>query len=276
MSLADVLHGNPSTVVLGEALRAGGLFGMGPELMSRFGPDRVLDLPVADRAMVGVAVGMAWAGKVPIVELSATARLAAVSEPLRELGQAQGTVVIRVPYGQDAGALDAALSDVLGLGIRVWCANSPDAAVGYVAQACDLAGPTVILEPRGHGAGVPAATAPVSVAKAGQHGTIVTWGAQIAAAIEASDTLASEGLAFRVVELVQLCPLNGNGGSASALATHLRETGRLIVLHPNDDDLAARVVASIVDHAFLYLESPPARVTSTRALLDAAREAATW
>ena len=84
-ALTTAMADDPSVVVLGDVVgRVGGVAGTTAGLMERFGSDRVWDTPIADRAVMGLALGMALGGQRPVVELSSTGRLAAVLEVLRE------------------------------------------------------------------------------------------------------------------------------------------------------------------------------------------------
>lgn len=278
-SLASALERDERVVLLGETSgRGGGLWGASAGLLASFGPERVRDLPVSDRAMVGLAAGMAFGGLKPVVELSSTHRLTAVLEPLQHAAQNAGfepTLVLRVPYGTDAGpVVDQPIGTLLDHGARVLCARSPEAAQVLLDDALAHGGPTVLLEPRHLGAndtGAPAAANRVDELRAGDHLTLVSWGAQLGTALHAAEQLAAEGLSTQVLDLVSLAPLDAQG-----LGEQLRRTGRLVVLHPNDLAAADRIVRTVVEQAFLYLEAPPARATTLDQVLTAARHAATW
>ncbi len=279
-ALSDAMANNSSIVVLGEtAGRGGGLWGGTAGLMSTFGPDRVRDLPVSDRAMVGLAVGLALAGQVPVVELSSTHRLVAVAEALLHIASIAAdtafspTLVVRVPYGQHAGpTVDLPIGSIALPGVRVVCARSPESATQLLADALKTPGATVLLEPRAGLSAPPTSNAPgCDVVRTGSHMTIVAWGADVSLAIEAADQLAADGLDAEVIDAVTIAPLDVTGLCAS-----VRKTGRLIVLHPNDSQLSNNVVQAVVEGAFLYLEAPPARATTLHQVVAAARESATW
>ncbi len=279
-ALSDAMVNNPGIVVLGEtAGRGGGLWGGTAGLMHTFGPDRVRDLPVSDRAMTGLAVGLALSGQLPVVELSSTHRLVAVAEALVHVANIaedtsfSPTMVVRVPYGQQAGpTVDLPMGGIALPGVRVVCARSPEAATHLLAAALTAPGPTVILEPRDTLSPLPACdTSGCDVVRSGSHMTIVAWGADVSIAVEAADRLAVEGLDAEVIDAVCIAPLDVAGLCAS-----VQKTGRLIVLHPNDSQLSNNVVQAVVEGAFLYLEAPPARATTLHQVVAAAREAATW
>lgn len=265
------------------------LEGGGPsaELELRFGSERVRRLPISDRATLGVAVGMALGGKRPVVELASTGRLLAGLEVLDDAaiiaarGEFVLPLVVRVPYGAEAGAgVDRAVVDALGAlgGAQVVCARSASQAAGLLRAALQADHPVVILEPRAVARrrgpiddATPALGAAQQV-KAGDHVALVSWGAGVAAAEAAAESLASSGHGARVLDLVSLCPID-----AVALTDAARSTGRLVVAAPADVAFGHRVVRVVVEHAFLYLEAPPVVVAATPdAILAAARDALSW
>ncbi|MFT6146693.1 MAG: 2-oxoisovalerate dehydrogenase E1 component beta subunit [Myxococcota bacterium] len=229
--------------------------------------------------MTGLAIGLALSGQVPVIELSSTHRLIAVAEALVHIASITAdtafspTLVIRVPYGQQAGpTVDLPIGSVALPGVRVVCARSPDAATQLLATALATPGPTVLLEPRDSLSMLPGLnTGGCDVVRSGSHMTIVAWGAEVSVAAQAADQLSAEGLHAEVIDAVCVAPLDITGLCAS-----VRKTGRLIVLHPNDSQLSNNVVQAVVEGAFLYLEAPPARATTLHQVVAAAREAATW
>ena len=112
--------------------------------MERFGSDRVWDTPIADRAVMGAALGMALGGQRPVIELTSKGRLAAVLEVLREAasiadsGEFDVPMVVRIPYGVEAGdCVDQAVMDMLSScpGIRVVAASGAAEAAGEAEAA---------------------------------------------------------------------------------------------------------------------------------------------
>ena len=222
--------------------------------------DRVIGVPIADRGTLGLAVGLALAGRRPVVQLAGPARLAEVMGVLAEAGAiAMGgefavPVVVRLPYGAEAEALDVPAGRYLAdlPGIRVVCASSPAAGADLLRRALEVRGPTVILEPRRLGPvpnGVPLADA--RLLRQGTHVTLATWGGGVAACATAAEALAADGVSADVLELVSLAPLDH-----ATLGDRVRRTGRLVVVHPDDPHLARHVRQVGLEEAFLYLEAP--------------------
>ncbi len=283
-TLEHALESDPAVVVLGDSVgRAGGHGGTTAGLQARFGT-RVLDLPIADRGTVGYALGVALAGGRPVVELADTRRLFAVLEVLAQAAtiatQREFSVplVVRVPYGTDAPGLDQAVGPWLARidGLQVVVPSTPAAAAGLLRHALAANHPTVILEPRAaldqRGQVSDEATTPsLRVVRPGSHLTVATWGTAVASAVEAAARLESEGIDIEVVDLVRLAPLD-----TAVLGQHVRATGRLLVVHPDDPAMADHVRNAVTRAAFLYLESPladapPDAARITRAARDAVR-----
>lgn len=272
-AIRSVLHlaltSDPKVIVLGEVVgRSGGVAGTCSGLQKAHG-DRVIDVPVADRAALGLAFGMALAGRRVVIELAGTGRLPAVLEVLAEAGTVSAgefpvPLVVRVPYGNEAPGMDAPvgrwLTDLPG--VRVVCPSSPAMAAALLRAALAANRPTVILEPRALYAergevGEETATdlrvirAGVSSAGKGPHVTLAAWGPGVDPACAAAEALARDGIEAEVLDLVCLAPLD-----RAALGARVRATGRLIVVHPNDPALARQVREAALEEAFLHLEAP--------------------
>ncbi len=285
-ALRDVLRASLSdgdrTVLLGENLvELGGFDGSTQGLAADFA-DRVRDVPIADRAMVAMAVGLALGGRRPVVHLADTARLYGVLEPLAEAGRLARDsefdvpLTIRLPYGQEAPGLDQPVGPVLAdlPGVEVWCASTPALAVGLLATALTKRNPTVLLQSRSLGAhrgrvpNEPVSAEPREV-RAGRHVTLATWGPALPVALRAAEALEAEGVSTQVIDLVTLAPLDHDW-----LGAHVRQTGRLVVVHPGDPGLARHVRHAGLDAAFLYLEAPLGEAHAhPDAVVEAARAA---
>jgi pyruvate/2-oxoglutarate/acetoin dehydrogenase E1 component len=267
--------------------RGGGVAATTRGLQQRFGEDRVIDLPVADRAAVGLAVGLALGGKTAVVEVSTTGRLTAVFEALAEAasiaadGEFQVPLVVRVPTGTEAGTrVDRPAGDLLATipGLSVACGSTAAMAAGLMEAALQANRPVVLLEPRAlyHQPGEvtedPIPLHRARVLRQGDHLTLVGWGTSVEVALRAAKELAGEGVSTEVVDLVSLNPLDGETVGAS-----VRRTGRLVAVHPDENGLAERLLRVALDQAFLSLESPPTLARQDPdAVLRAARESVAY
>lgn len=269
LALREVLEEALATgdvALVGESVgRGGGVAGTSRGLLDRFGSDVVIDVPVADRAALAFATGMAIGGRTVVVELSSTGRLPAVLEALAEAaavasaGEFAVPLVVRVPYGTEAGErIDRPIGDLLALpGLVVACGSDPDAVVGLLRAALASGRPTVLLEPRALydeiATSVPTASFGARVVRTGDHVTLAAWGTGVRVAVEAADQLAVEGISAEVIDLMTLAPLDRD-----TLGASVRKTGRIVAVHPDDASLAERVLRVGLDEAFWFLESPPA------------------
>lgn len=282
-TLADLLERDSNAVIVGSGVRSGGLAGAAAGLRDRFGPERVIEVPIAERAAVGFALGLALAGKRPIVELDATHALLGALEALAEAaaiagdGEFNAPIVIRVACGGEAGPrVDRAIALLLAAipGIAITVPSSPELAAGLLRSAMTATGPVVLLEPRalyGERGGASTAAWPLGKGRLLVEGgdvTLASWGLGVASALEAAQALAGEGLHADVIDLVSLAPLD-----RELLAARTRATGRLVVLDPGDG--VGDGIVHIALDAFEWLEAPPVSVAPDAAA-SAAREAAAF
>lgn len=277
-ALAAAMREDERVILLGEAVgRQGGALGASRGLLASFGPQRVIDTPIAEDGLLGLAFGMALGGRRPVVELvGPSARLwAQLSREIASVAERSGAefsapVLVRVPYGPLPGqerAYDdepsarltlAALATIPGL--TVLCASTPGDAAAMLRWALAAGGPVVLLEPRAlFGAVDPGLTElplpRARVLQAGSGLTLAAWGAGVEAARAAMAALGDEA-SPELIDLRALNPLD-----SATLADSVRRTGRLLVV----DDLfgaeaspaALRALSSASEAAFLHLEAPP-------------------
>lgn len=279
--LAEAMESNPSVVVLGESVgRMGGVAGTSAGLLQAHGPDRVWDTPIADRGTLGVALGMALGGRIAVVELADSGRLAdaqgvlAAAGAIASRGDFAVPLIVRVPYGTEAIGVDTPVGRTLGglPGVHIVCASDAHTAAGLLRTALSGRHPTVILEPRsiyGERSAVNGESVPFKARalRTGAHVTLAAWGAGVHAAAAAAEALAQEGLDAEVLDLVSVSPID-----IDSLGASVRKTGRLVVVHPSDSATADAARAIGLDQAFLYLESPLATAPeSAGAVAEVAR-----
>jgi 2-oxoisovalerate dehydrogenase E1 component beta subunit len=272
------LSSDESVMLLGECVgKMGGLRGESQGLLAEFGPKRVVDTPISEASTLGLAAGLAMAGKKVIVSLSGPDRLAGAWEVLRlELANLQSrtqgafssTVVIRVPAGRGMGGgryLEAApegnLCNVDGL--RVLAPSSGEMAAEMLIAALEAQGPTIILEsnalwqrrekPTGEFDGLTNAT----ICSPGEDITLIAYGGTVQVAQALAIKGEKEGFSAEVVALRSLQPLD-----VETIGQSVRKTGHVLFLHESEG-LANRVFSSIIDTAFMYLEAPPQSSQST-------------
>lgn len=232
-------------------------------------PDRVVDLPMSDRATAAVAVGAAQAGRAVVVEVADAGRLPALAEVLTEAcamaraSEGGLTLVWRAPWRvvPGPGVLDL-LAGVEGLVVAV--ARDGARAAALLGQLLDGRRPAVLLEAvdearvEGDGPSL----------RAGAHAVILAPGA-VGPALEAAAVLAGEGIEAEVLDPGVVAPLD------PTLGDHVVRAGRLVVAVPAGEAAFGRRLLQLgLDRAFLYLEAPPVVVTAEAAQIAAAVRAA--
>ncbi len=281
-ALHEEMERDPTVFVMGEDIgNIGGLFGVTGGLLERFGEERIREMPIAEPGYTGVGVGAAIAGAHPVVEiqvmdfLSLTMdQLANHAAKLRYMtgGQASVPMVLRgvVMTGiglaaQHSQSLEAWVAHIPGL--KVIMPSTPYDAKGLMKSAIRDGNPVVCFEKRL----LYAATGPVpeeeylvpfgqaAVRRTGDDLTIVASGLSAQMAIEAAETLATEGIAAEVIDLRTLVPLDMDTIIESVAKTH-----RVIVANDGyrNCGFAAEVMARIMEQGFDYLDAPVMRVTS--------------
>lgn len=270
--------------VLGEDVGVrGGVFKATEGLLAEFGESRVLDTPLAESAIIGVAIGAALAGLRPIAEIQFADFIhpafdQIVSEAARIHYRSNGDfhvpLVIRAPYGGGVhGALyhsqsvESLFAHVPGL--KIVCPSTPADIKGLMLEAIDDPDPVLFLEhkktyrlikgpyPEGDFR-VPIGLA--SVARPGRDLTIITYGLHRHLAIEAAELLASEGTGdIEVIDLRTISPLDVDTVLASVI-----KTGRVLVVSEDNRScsVASEVCALVAEEAFYDLDTPPVRLTT--------------
>ncbi|MDP6281559.1 MAG: alpha-ketoacid dehydrogenase subunit beta [Acidimicrobiales bacterium] len=269
-------------VVLGEDVaRNGGVFRATEGLYEKFGEHRVVDTPISEAVIAGATVGLAIAGLVPVAEIQflgfsyqAMHQLAGQVARLRyrTQGRYEPSITIRAPFGGGvrtpelhSDSLEGQFANVAGLKV-VMPATASDAK-GLLASSIRDPDPVLFLEPlrgyRGIRGEVPDGDhlVPLGVARTARDGddiVIITWSYQVELACRAADSLRSEGLSVRVLDLRSIVPLD-----IEAVAEAVSHCGRAVVVQESCETggFASEVVATINDECFWSLEAPVARVS---------------
>ncbi|KUP98307.1 alpha-ketoacid dehydrogenase subunit beta [Thermobifida cellulosilytica] len=279
--LRRAMEDDPKVLVMGEDVgRLGGVFRITDGLYKDFGPDRVIDTPLAESGIIGTAIGLAMRGYRPVCEIqfdgfffpaadqtfTQLAKLRARSE-----GRLTLPVVIRIPYGGGIGAVEhhsespeAYFTHTAGL--RVVTVANPEDAYWMIQQAIACDDPVVFLEPKRrywdkatvHTGGSPAAATPMGaarVARAGTDLTLVAYGPMVKVALQAAE--ADTEHSIEVVDLRSLSPVDYD-----TVFESVRRTGRLVVAHeaPVTSGLGAEIAARVTESCFYHLEAPVIRV----------------
>lgn len=279
-ALADAMAEDPAVIVLGEDIAAaGGSFGVTRGLLDRFGPQRVLDTPISEAAIAGMAVGAAMNGLKPVFEIMFMDFVTLTMDALvnqaakaRFMFGGQGSVplVLRTPHGgglsagpQHSQCLEAWFAHVPGL--KVVCPSGAHNAYGLLRSAINDPDPVIFVENKAlyaRKADVPddLRAIPLGQAATVRHGervTVVSYGAAVALALEAADRMAAQGVSVEVIDLQTLQPWD----EATVLAS-LSRTHRLVVVHEAVEafGVGAEIAARMADVAFDELDGPIVRV----------------
>lgn len=283
LALHQELARDPDVVVMGEDVgRDEGVFRVTAGLLDAFGPDRVLDTPLAESGILGTAVGMALAGLKPVAEMQFSGfsylmipQLEGHASRYRTRTRSQWTVplVVRMPYGSGVRALEhhsesreATYAHLPG--VKVVIPSGPRNARALMVAAIRDPDPVVFMEPkrsyRAFKEEVPDEEEVLPIGRAvrlqeGRDVTVVTWGAMTRPVLEAvRDVQARRGISVDLVDLLTISPLD-----ADTVVESVRRTGRCVVVQeaPRNLGVSSEVVAQVNDKALLYLEAPVRRIT---------------
>jgi pyruvate/2-oxoglutarate/acetoin dehydrogenase E1 component len=229
-ALAEELERDPSVVFFGEDVAAaGGVFRATPELLERFGPERVFDTPISELALAGAAYGAAVTGLRPIIEIMfgdfmtlAMDSLVNQAAKFWYISNEQGSVplVVRSAVG-GGGRFGAIHSQTHGTwfqgipGLKIVFPSSPAEAKGLLKASIRDDNPVLFLEhKRLYSVKGPAPERDViplgraAIARAGEQLTIVSIGRGVPDAVAAAEALETEGISAEVVDLRTLRPLD--------------------------------------------------------------------
>jgi 2-oxoisovalerate dehydrogenase E1 component beta subunit len=273
-ALSDALRDDERVFLLGEDIgQFGGAFGATAGLLDEFGPGRVMDTPIAEEGFVGAAIGAAWMGERPVVELQfadfVTCPFDLVVTVAAKTHWRSGIslpLVIRMPSGGGVrgGPFHAGSPEgwfVGQPGLKVVCPGTVADAYGLLRAAVDDPDPVLVFEHKGlyrrlRGEAPPAGhRTPIgraAVVREGTDATVVTYGSGVALALEAAARVDAE---VEVVDLRTVWPLDGETVLAS-----LARTSRVLVLQEaaRSTGAAGLVLSLVARHAFEHLDAPPA------------------
>jgi 2-oxoisovalerate dehydrogenase E1 component beta subunit len=280
-ALAEELARDPNVVLLGEDVGAkGGVFKASIGLQEAFGPVRVLDTPVSEIAIAGVAIGAAMMGLRPVAEFQfadymhpAWSQIVnqAATVRWRTVGGYGVPVVFRAPSGggvrggiYHSQSPEAAYCHIPGL--KIVAPALPSDAKGLLKAAIRDDDPVVFFESkrcyRNYREPVGTSVIPLGQARVDREGedlTIVTYGIGVHIARQAADALAGEGVRCHVLDLRTLVPLD-----KEAVAAAVQRTGRLLILHEANRTMGfgAEIAAFAAEELFLDLDAPVVRVAA--------------
>jgi 2-oxoisovalerate dehydrogenase E1 component beta subunit len=267
--------------VLGEDVgKKGGVFLATEGLYARYGEARVLDTPLAESAIVGVAVGSALNGLVPVAEIQFADFIhpafdQIVSEAARVRYRSNGTwscpLVIRAPFGggvhgglYHSQSVEAFYAHVPGL--KVVIPSTPEDAKGLLKSAVRDPDPVMFFEHKKTYRLIKGAIpegeyltpiGPAVVRREGGKLTCVAWGLMTHYCLEAAEAVAGEGVSAEVIDLRTLQPLD-----RETILRSVEKTARAMVVYEDNltGGFGAEIAAVIAGEGFEYLDAPVIRV----------------
>jgi 2-oxoisovalerate dehydrogenase E1 component beta subunit len=259
----------------------GGVFRATLGLYDKYGPQRVIDSPLAELSIVGVGIGAALYGLRPICEIQFAdfihpAFNQIVSEAAKLCYRSNGEwtvpLVIRAPYGGGIGgglyhsqSLEAFFTHVPGL--KVVIPSTPHDAKGLLKSAVRDPNPVIFLEPkkgyrliRGEvpeGEEVIVPIGPAKVTRVGSDLSVFAYGMMHHYTLQAAEAVARDGIQAEVVDLRTLLPID-----KAAILTSVRKTGKALIVHEDNrtGGYGAEIAAILSDEAFTDLDAPVRRL----------------
>lgn len=288
---------DPGVIVLGEDVgKNGGVFRATVGLLDRFGPERVLDTPLAETLIGGMAVGMAAEGLKPVAEIQFTGFIYPAIDHIvnhasrlrhRTQGRLSCPMVLRAPSGggihapeHHSESVEAFFTHVPGL--RVVIPSSPRKAYGLLLASIRDPDPVIFLEPTRlyrlfkeevADTGEAAALDTCFVLREGGDITLVSWGASLYETLQVADTLAEEGVYAEVIDVATLKPLD-----MDTILASVTKTGRCVIIHEASrcNGFGAEIAANLAEEGLLSLMAPVGRVTGYDTVVPLAKLEYQW
>ena len=279
LALVQEMEKDDRVLILGEDVGLnGGVFRVTEDLFKRFGPDRVVDTPLAESGIMGTSIGLAMAGLRPVPEIQfegflgpAYDQLVSHAARMRSRTREALTVplTVRVPVGGGIHApeLHSDSPEAIYIhtpGIKVVMPSSPYDAKGLLISCLRDPDPCVFFEPkriyRAFREEVPEDEYTLPIGKArtvceGEEITMVSWGATVTECMKAIE---GSNRSIELIDLRTLYPFD-----MDAIETSVKKTGRCVIVHeaPRTGGFGGEIAARIMERCFLHLEAPVQRVT---------------
>ncbi|HXO21258.1 MAG TPA: alpha-ketoacid dehydrogenase subunit beta [Thermoanaerobaculia bacterium] len=277
--LWEEMERDPRVFLLGQDVGIyGGAFRVTAGMLDRFGPERVIDTPISESAMVGTAIGAAMMGLLPVVEMQfidfiacAFNQIVNFAGPNHYRWGQQVPLVIRGPAGGNVHGSAFHSQNPESYfqhtpGLKIVTPGTAADARGLLKAAIRDPNPVLYFEhkylyrrikeelPAGDGL-VPLGQA--RLARPGRDLSVLTYGAMLHVALEAAGRLEADGIDLEVLDLRTVKPLD-----QEAILATVRKTNRALVLTEEQltGSVAGEVAARIAEHAFEFLDGPVHRL----------------
>lgn len=281
-ALAYEMQVDENVILLGEDIGInGGVFRATNGLYQRFGAERVMDTPLAESMIAGLAIGMASQGLKPVAEFQFMGFIYPALDQIinhatrirnRTRGRLSCPIVMRTPYGAGIHApehhsesTEAIFAHIPGL--RVVIPSSPARAYGLLLAAIRDPDPVIFLEPSRIYRLVKQEVADTGdalpldrcfILREGTDVTLIAWGAMIQETLAAAKTLEQEGISAEVIDVATIKPLD-----RETILNSVQKTGRCVIIHEaaRTCGVGAEIAAELAEHALMHLQAPVQRVT---------------
>jgi 2-oxoisovalerate dehydrogenase E1 component beta subunit len=280
-TLHDALVNDDRTLIMGEDVGArGNVFLITKGFLEEFGPRRIIDTPLAEASIVGVAVGMAMEGLRPIAEIQFADFIypafnqivgEAAKTRYRSNGDYTCPLVIRTPYG---GGVRGALSHSVSIealfyhvpGLKILAPSTPADIKGLLTAAIEDPDPVLFLEHkktyRSVKGEVPEGRYVIQIGKAdikkpGRDVTVVSYGYNVHQALDAAQRLEGENISIEVIDLRSIRPMD-----KGTILGSVRKTRKLLIIHEDNKfgGIGAEISAMVSEEAFFDLDAPIRRL----------------
>jgi pyruvate dehydrogenase E1 component beta subunit len=281
-AMSEEMRRDPSVFLMGEEVAEyNGAYKVSQGMLDEFGPERVIDTPIAELGFAGIGVGAAMNGLRPIIEfMTFNFSLVAIDPVINSAakmlsmsgGQYGSPIVFRGPTG-NAGQLGAQHSQ----NFENWYANTPGLKVVVPSNPYDAKGllktsirdndPVIFMESElmyGDKGAVPAEEylIPIGVAdvkRSGTDVTVVSFGKIMKVALSAAAELEKEGISVEVIDLRTVRPID-----YATVVESVKKTNRLVIVEEAWPlaSIATEISYHVQKHAFDYLDAPIHRITN--------------
>ncbi len=282
LALRQEMAKDDSVLILGQDVGPdGGVFRVTDTLIDDFGPERVIDTPLAEAAIAGMAIGMAVYGLKPVCEIQFSGfayqnfhqiENHAARMRWRSQGRLNVPMVMRAPYGGGVRALEHHSESREAYwahtpGLKMVIPSGPRNARALLVAAIRDPDPVIFYEPkalyRAFREEVPEQEESMEIGRSqcireGDDLTMIAYGAMIPPAMEAAKELEKLGISAEVIDLLTISPLDD-----SVMIESIKKTGRALIVHeaPQSFGAGAEIISRLMEGAFYYLEAPLVRVT---------------
>ena len=294
-ALDHALSQDDNVILLGQDIaKNGGVFRATDNLYSKYGALRVIDMPLAENLIAGVAVGMASQGLIPIAEIQFVGFIYPALDQIvnhaarmktRTMGSIPSSMVFRAPFGAGIHAPEHHFESIETLfahipNLTVVVPSSPSKAYGLLLASIRSEGPVIFLEPTKlyrsqienfNPDGETLSLGKCFCEKEGSDITIVSWGAMLVESLEAANELQSSGISAEVIDVATIKPLD-----LETILQSVRKTGRIIIAHEAVKTLGvgAEIAALVAEHALDSLCAPIKRVAAPDQIITNFKEEA--